>query len=164
MGIGGSGIVFVIINLFSSATFPNAAPLLKNQERHDNFKTKTTSKKLQITIMSLLTIGIMFAGIPSALAAPADTDGDRIPDSEDNCLLADNPDQTDTDNDGLGDVCDPNLFVEDTDGDGFIDGEDNCPAVFNLILIPSPTPTQSDIDNDGLGDECDPDPDNPLKN
>ena len=152
LGIGGSGIVFVIINLFSSATSSNATPLLKNQKSHDNFKTKTTLKKLQITIMSLLVIGIMFAGIPSAMAAPADTDGDRIPDTEDNCLLADNPDQTDTDNDGLGDACDPNLFVKDTDGDGFIDGDDNCPADFNL---------QSDFDNDGLGDACDPDGDNP---
>ena len=47
----------------------------------------------------------------AAVAAPdmmqaADEDGDGVPDATDNCRTADNPDQTDTDNDGLGDACD----------------------------------------------------------
>ena len=47
----------------------------------------------------------------AAVAAPdmmqaADEDGDGVPDATDNCRNADNPDQTDTDNDGLGDACD----------------------------------------------------------
>jgi hypothetical protein len=42
-----------------------------------------------------------------------DTDGDDdgIPDAEDNCPDDPNPSQEDTDNDGLGDVCDPVLNV-----------------------------------------------------
>ena len=44
-------------------------------------------------------------------ALPADGDGDGAPDSTDNCVDVANPDQADTDNDGLGDACDaePNV-------------------------------------------------------
>ncbi|MEX2236091.1 MAG: choice-of-anchor Q domain-containing protein [Dehalococcoidia bacterium] len=63
-------------------------------------------------------------------AADADTDGDTVNDPEDNCPLVVNTDQADTDNDGLGDVCDgsnPRIFnvnstaeAQDGDiGDGF---------------------------------------------
>jgi len=36
-----------------------------------------------------------------------DTDGDGIPDSVDNCPFVPNPDQRDTNNNGVGDACDP---------------------------------------------------------
>jgi hypothetical protein len=36
----------------------------------------------------------------------SDLDSDGIPDAEDTCLVVANPDQTDTDEDGLGDACD----------------------------------------------------------
>ena len=50
-------------------------------------------------------------------------------DSEDNCPSDPNPDQTDTDSDGVGDAC------------------DNCPSNANA--------DQADFDADGLGDICD---------
>ena len=50
-----------------------------------------------------------------------DIDSDGISDSDDNCLTNYNPDQTDTDLDQEGDICD-----DDDDGDGVLDGEDEC--------------------------------------
>ena len=49
-----------------------------------------------------------------------DTDGDGIPDGDDNCPIA-NPDVADADGDGIGDVCDP-----DDDNDNVDDGGDLC--------------------------------------
>lgn len=62
----------------------------------------------------------------------------------DNCPLVSNPDQTDTDGNGVGDVCEG-----DADGDGTPNESDNCPIVPN---------DQTDTDNDGIGDACDTDP------
>jgi hypothetical protein len=59
---------------------------------------------------------------------PADSDGDGIPDQEDNCPETPNPGQEDDDGDGIGDGC------------------DNCPGVAN--------PDQVDTDGDGTGDAC----------
>jgi hypothetical protein len=70
-----------------------------------------------------------------------DSDGDGVPDASDNCPSVSNVDQTDTDLDGLGDVCDG-----DRDGDGVDDGDDNCPTIWNA--------GQGDLDTDGIGDAC----------
>lgn len=58
----------------------------------------------------------------------ADRDDDGIPDADDNCASAVNPQQEDADADGFGDLC------------------DNCPQ--------QPNPDQADADGDGLGDVC----------
>lgn len=70
-----------------------------------------------------------------------DTDGDGFNDCDDNCRFHYNPDQTDTNGDGIGDDC------EDWDGDGLVNADDNC--------INTPNNDQADWDNDGVGDVCD---------
>ena len=52
--------------------------------------------------------------------AGEDMDSDDVPDNIDNCPDVANKDQSDTDNDGLGDACDP-----DDDDDSINDTEDN---------------------------------------
>jgi subtilisin-like proprotein convertase family protein len=71
-----------------------------------------------------------------------DTDGDGIPDSTDNCPSIANVDQSDLDNDNIGDVCD-----DDIDGDSILNGDDNCPN--------TPNADQADSNGNGIGDACD---------
>ena len=82
----------------------------------------------------------------------ADTDGDGVPDSSDNCVNTANPAQQDADADGVGDACDncstvANADQADSDGDGVGDSCDNCKNNAN--------PSQEDADNNGVGDVCD---------
>ena len=75
-----------------------------------------------------------------------DTDGDDVIDSEDNCPLFANSDQLDSDEDGIGDVCD-----EDDDNDGVSDAEDSFPLDKDEWI---------DTDADGIGNNADEDDDN----
>ena len=65
---------------------------------------------------------------PPPTSPTLDTDGDGVPNSEDNCPSRANPDQSDQDGDNIGDVCDsepalPNkkAVPMDFDGDGISD-------------------------------------------
>lgn len=73
----------------------------------------------------------------------SDPDGDGVADDIDNCPGLWNPDQSNVNQDGLGDACDP-----DIDNDGVPNESDNCPSTANLDQI--------DSDHNGLGDACDP--------
>ena len=88
--------------------------------------------------------GTITADIGLTIDPTADFDGDGVPDASDVCTEVADPDQLDTDGDGLGDACDL-----DDDGDGIADEDDNCPLVAN--------PDQADQDADGVGDVCTPD-------
>ncbi|HOW72592.1 MAG TPA: right-handed parallel beta-helix repeat-containing protein [Phycisphaerae bacterium] len=81
--------------------------------------------------------------------ATGDSDGDGIPDGQDNCPSTSNTDQRDSDQDGKGDVCDPcpDDPYNDIDNDDLCANEDNCPSRAN--------PGQEDADGDRVGDVCD---------
>ncbi len=81
----------------------------------------------------------------------ADRDGDTVANGDDVCPLISDPDQADTDNDGVGDAC-----TDDADGDGVVDSIDNCPSKAN----PDQLNTDAQlVGGDDLGDVCDDDDD-----
>lgn len=92
-------------------------------------------------------------------AKPPDRDGDGIPDLQDDCLWMPNPDQRDTDADGFGNWCDP-----DVDGDGRVTGgapgEEEGVALADLRRIERSALTglyvpDHDLDGDGQVDARD---------
>lgn len=73
----------------------------------------------QLEITGETTREIVFEPVPDGPFGDLDEDG--ILNSEDNCVYTPNQDQADSDENGIGDVC------EDDDGDGVINFDDNCP-------------------------------------
>lgn len=81
-------------------------------------------------------------GIGGVVPENPDRDFDGILNEEDTCPDTFDGSNTDTDGDGIGDVCD-----DDDDNDGILDVSDNCPLTANA--------DQADADGDAIGDVCD---------
>jgi hypothetical protein len=69
-----------------------------------------------------------------------DLDADGIRDTKDNCSSVSNPDQSDRDSDGIGDVCD-----SDNDDDGMPDDYEDANGLDSSI-----NDANGDLDNDGV--------------
>ena len=102
-----------------------------------------------------------------------DGDCDNIADSIDNCRLVYNPDQLDSDADGIGDLCDSQDYTKatldnpggsdyalDYDNDGTDDNDDVCPSDPNTGS--DPDFCINDDDSDGAYNHYDPCPADPI--
>ena len=77
-----------------------------------------------------------------------DSDGDGLGDKCDNCPRVVNAGQKDSNDDGTGDLCSgTSAPLDDPDGDGIEGIDDNCPETAN--------PSQKNEDDDAYGDACD---------
>jgi len=145
------------VRITLSSELPLATILFRvdsNGEYHelsDNLSDRTSSSS--VTLM--LTDGSQFTDLDWIVngriefmfaIGKRDQDDDGVLDNDDNCPYSPNPDQTDTDGDGRGDIC-----ADDLDNDSIADSVDVCPNI--------PDPDQADEDHDGLGDACDNDDD-----
>lgn len=85
----------------------------------------------------------IFSGriVDNQLYKPYDSDADGVPNDIDNCPAVANQNQSDINNNGIGDECD------DYDRDNISNSLDNCPDL--------PNSSQIDTDADGIGDACD---------
>jgi YVTN family beta-propeller protein len=122
------------------------------RESSGNFRDDTNAVISEAALRALpATEGpITFTCVPpgSGPRMGINRDRDLFLDGLDNCPAVPNDDQTDTDNDTIGDACETGAII-DTDLDGIADNVDNCPAIAN--------PLQEDLDSDGVGNVCDPD-------
>lgn len=124
-------------------------PMVANVEENTAFTGQTfTGLSFTPSTVPLNGIDIEFLRLGNyADVAEKDKDcsGTLKPDGfvgpDDNCPNVYNPEQSDSDADGIGDAC------EDYDGDGVLNACDNCGTVANR--------RQQDDDKDGTGDACD---------
>jgi hypothetical protein len=77
-----------------------------------------------------------------------DTDGDGIPDERDNCPAVPNPDQKDSNGNGVGDACEAVIAKCDIDGDSDIDKLDIA-AITKLRNKPASANPAADADGNG---------------
>ncbi len=79
----------------------------------------------------------------TATACIADSDGDGVSDGSDNCTLVPNPNQVDTNGDGIGNWCDADL-----NGDCSVNFADL--AAFKAAFFPRPYDQDADFNSDGF--------------
>jgi hypothetical protein len=152
----------------TSAAAPHAAGMAALLKDFDgSLSPDDIYAAMQYTAVEMGTTGFDFKtghGLVQATLALSslDDDSDTIPDSQDNCRLDANTMQEDFDNDGLGDVCDPdddadglsdvdevtygtNPFLFDSDGDTIGDGDE----VNIYATLPDDPDTDGDFIDDG---------------
>ncbi len=76
-------------------------------------------------------------------SSTVDTDADGVPDDTDNCTQLANPQQTDSNGDGLGNACDPDL-----NDDCVVNFADL--AALKAVFAPNPPDADADFTGDGL--------------
>lgn len=123
-----------------------------------------------VSVLNSVTTEILVGGFTFVDDTEKDTDGDGVPDSEDNCPLVVNPFQGNNDTDKWGNLCDncpsdSNRVQRDTDGDGqgnYCDYDDDNDGVLDGAHDPAhpdncqliQNSSQIDTDGDGCGDAC----------
>jgi len=125
------------------------------------------SHRMAVPKLALAVAGLMMSLVCTQVVA-SDSDGDGIEDSLDNCINVPNADQRDTDGDGYGNICDPDLnqsgFTDavdlaifrsrnrsldpdaDFDGDGSVNAFDL--AILRSMFRAPPGPSCIDLPND----------------
>jgi len=127
----------VYLTTATSLTFQPASILLPHETSFVEFLSVSGN-------MLYVTDQMTSLGQGGQQSETSDWDQDGVADINDNCSGDHNPDQLNSDDDFLGDVCD-----NDDDGDGVLDEVDNC-SVTNTPYL-----DQLDLDDDGVGDACD---------
>ncbi len=131
------------VPIYTKAVTTNAIPKYSSAKLSGGSIIPIYVPRNVITSIAKANDNIILAPLGQGDDALTDTDGDGIPNYEDNCDSTPNPDQANLDGDSMGDACD-----SDIDGDGIDNEDDDCPEAAD--------PGQADADNDGIGDVCDP--------